>query len=226
MTKLLERELQGLRSSLVEQFGIVEQMIQHSVRSLMERNSDLADEVIQGDEDIDAREIRIEEECLKLLALHQPLATDMRWLVTVVKTNSELERMADLACNIAERAKSLDLYPLYPVPAEIKEMVAISTKMVKDALDAFVEHDPKKAVQVIHEDDRMDSLNRTVIQQIQDTMRQSPEDVDPALHCFSASRHLERISDLATNIAEDVIYLVDGNIVRHQHDTYFPTDKS
>jgi phosphate transport system protein len=210
----------------VEQFGIVEQMIQHSVRSLMERNSDLADEVIQGDEDIDAREIRIEEECLKLLALHQPLATDMRWLVTVVKTNSELERMADLACNIAERAKSLDLYPLYPVPAEIEEMVAISTKMVKDALDAFVEHDPKKAVQVIHEDDRMDSLNRTVIQQIQDTMRQSPEDVDPALHCFSASRHLERISDLATNIAEDVIYLVDGNIVRHQHDTYFPTDKS
>jgi phosphate transport system protein len=226
MTKLLERELQGLRSSLVEQFGIVKQMIQHSVRSLMERNSDLADEVIQGDEDIDAREIRIEEECLKLLALHQPLATDMRWLVTVVKTNSELERMADLACNIAERAKSLDLYPLYPVPAEIEEMVAISTKMVKDALDAFVEHDPKKAVQVIHEDDRMDSLNRTVIQQIQDTMRQSPEDVDPALHCFSASRHLERISDLATNIAEDVIYLVDGNIVRHQHDTYFPTDKS
>ncbi len=226
MTKLLERELQGLRSSLVEQFGIVEQMIQHSVRSLMERNSDLADEVIQGDEDVDAREIRIEEECLKLLALHQPLATDMRWLVTVVKTNSELERMADLACNIAERAKSLDLYPLYPVPAEIEEMVAISTKMVKDALDAFVEHDPKKAVQVIHEDDRMDSLNRTVIQQIQDTMRQSPEDVDPALHCFSASRHLERISDLATNIAEDVIYLVDGNIVRHQHDTYFPTDKS
>ncbi len=226
MTKLLERELQGLRSSLVEQFGIVEQMIEHSVRSLMERNSDLADEVIQGDEDIDAREIRIEEECLKLLALHQPLATDMRWLVTVVKTNSELERMADLACNIAERAKSLDLYPLYPVPAEIEEMVAISTKMVKDALDAFVEHDPRKAVQVIHEDDRMDSLNRTVIQQIQDTMRQSPEDVDPALHCFSASRHLERISDLATNIAEDVIYLVDGNIVRHQHDTYFPTDKS
>ncbi|MBL6725537.1 MAG: phosphate signaling complex protein PhoU [Rubripirellula sp.] len=226
MTKLLERELQGLRSSLVEQFGIVEQMIEHSVRSLMERNSDLADEVIQGDEDVDAREIRIEEECLKLLALHQPLATDMRWLVTVVKTNSELERMADLACNIAERAKSLDLYPLYPVPAEIEEMVAISTKMVKDALDAFVEHDPKKAVQVIHEDDRMDSLNRTVIQQIQDTMRQSPEDVDPALHCFSASRHLERISDLATNIAEDVIYLVDGNIVRHQHDTYFPTDKS
>lgn len=226
MTKLLDRELQGLRSSLVEQFGIVEQMIEHSVRSLMERNSDLADEVIQGDEDVDAREIRIEEECLKLLALHQPLATDMRWLVTVVKTNSELERMADLACNIAERAKSLDLYPLYPVPAEIEEMVAISTKMVKDALDAFVEHDPRKAVQVIHEDDRMDSLNRTVIQQIQDTMRQSPEDVDPALHCFSASRHLERISDLATNIAEDVIYLVDGNIVRHQHDTYFPTDKS
>lgn len=222
MTKLLERELQRLRSSLVEQFGIVEQMIQRSVRSLMERNTDLADQVIRGDEDVDAREISIEEECLKLLALHQPLATDMRWLVTVVKTNSELERMADLACNIAERAKSLAHHPLYPVPSEIDEMVAISTKMVKDALDSFVEYDPTKAVDVIKDDDKMDSLNRNVIQQIQETMRQAPENVDPALHCFSASRHLERISDLATNIAEDVIYLVEGTIVRHQHDIYLP----
>lgn len=222
MPKLLDRELQRLRSSLVEQFGIVEQMIRHSVRSLTERESELADQVIKGDEDVDTREINIEEECLKILALHQPLATDMRWLITVVKTNSELERMADLACNIAERAKSLAQYPLYPVPDEIEEMVAISTKMVKDALDSFVQYDSQKAVQVIKDDDQMDSLNRLVIEKIQEKMRQGPENVDPALHCFSASRHLERISDLATNIAEDVIYLVEGTIVRHQHDTYLP----
>lgn len=222
MTKHLDRELQRLRTSLVEQFGIVEQMIQHSVRALRERNSDLADQVIMGDGDVDQREIFIEEECLKLLALHQPVATDMRWLISVVKTNSDLERMADLACNIAERAKSLEAYPLYPTPEEIEEMAQISTRMVRDALDSFVELDEKKATLVISDDDRVDQLNRDVIIQLQDTMRSSPDNVDPALHCFSASRHLERIADLATNIAEDLIYLVEGRIVRHLHDTYQP----
>ncbi len=220
MTKHLDRELQSLRSSLVEQFGIVEQMIQRSVRSLVERNSDLADQVIAGDAQVDKTDIYIEEECLKLLALHQPVATDMRWLVTVVKTNSELERMADLACNIAERAKSLSFLPLYPVPDEIHEMVSISTRMVRDALDSFVERDPEKAAAVINEDDRVDALNRKVIDQLQETMRQTPDNVEPALHCFSASRQLERIADLAENIAEDVIYLVEGTIVRHKHDAF------
>ncbi|MDC0295479.1 phosphate signaling complex protein PhoU [bacterium] len=220
MTKHLDRELQSLRSSLVEQFGIVEQMIQRSVRSLVERNADLADQVIAGDAQVDKTDIYIEEECLKLLALHQPVATDMRWLVTVVKTNSELERMADLACNIAERAKSLSFLPLYPVPDEIHEMVSISTRMVRDALDSFVERDPEKAAAVINEDDRVDALNRKVIDQLQETMRQTPDNVEPALHCFSASRQLERIADLAENIAEDVIYLVEGTIVRHKHDAF------
>ena len=224
MTKHLDRELQRLRTSLVEQFGIVEQMIQHSVKALTERNSELASQVIRSDAEVDRREISIEEECLKLLALHQPVATDMRWLISVVKTNSDLERMADLACNIAERAKSLETYPLYPAPGEIEEMVHISTRMVRDALDSFVEMDATKAAQVISDDERMDALNRDVIGQLQETMRLSPENVDPALHCFSASRHLERIADLATNIAEDLIYLVDGRIVRHLHDTYQPPE--
>ena len=144
MTKHLDRELQHLRTSLVEQFGLVERMIQQSVRSLIQRDAGLAGEVIERDEEVDRADTHIEEECLKLLALHQPVATDMRWLVTVVKANSDLERMADLACNIAERSKSLDAYPLYPVPHEIGEMVTIATKMVRDALDAFVERDPAR----------------------------------------------------------------------------------
>lgn len=222
MTKHLDRELQRLRSALVDQFGTVEQMIQLSVRSLMEGSTALADQVIAGDEEVDQADLSIEEECLKLLALHQPVATDMRWLITVVKINNDLERMADLACNIAERAKSLEMFPLYPVPEEIQEMVLISTRMVRDALDSFVESDAQKASEVIQEDEQMDALNRTVIQNIKNSMRHSPDYVDPALHCFSASRHLERIADLATNISEDVIYLVEGTIVRHQHDSYLP----
>ncbi len=222
MTKHLDRELQRLRSALVDQFGTVEQMIQLSVRSLMEGSTALADQVIAGDEEVDQADLSIEEECLKLLALHQPVATDMRWLITVVKINNDLERMADLACNIAERAKSLEMFPLYPVPEEIQEMVLISTRMVRDALDSFVESDAQKASEVIQEDEQMDALNRIVIQNIKNSMRHSPDYVDPALHCFSASRHLERIADLATNISEDVIYLVEGTIVRHQHDSYLP----
>ena len=217
MTKHLERDLDQLRRKLVEQFGAVEEMIQHSVRSLAERRTDLAAGVIESDALVDATDIQIEEECLKLLALHQPMATDMRWLITVVKVNSELERMADLACNIAERAKALDLYPLFPVPEEIHEMVTITTGMVKTALDAFVERDSTKARKAIQSDDLVDTLNRVVIDQLLEMMKEQSDQIEPAVHCFSASRHLERIGDLAENIAEDVIYLVEGDIVRHKH---------
>ena len=223
MTKHLDRELGRLRRDLVEQFGAVEQMIQLAVRSLGERRADLADRVIENDAVIDATDIRIEEECLKLIALHQPVATDMRWLITVVKTNSDLERMADLACNIAERAKALDLHPLFPVPLELSEMVSIALKMVKDALDAFVEFDAKKAVDVIHTDDTVDALNQAVIEQLHEIMKSDSEQIEPAVHCFSASRHLERIADLAENISEDVIYLVEGDIVRHKHGLFAPS---
>lgn len=217
MTKHLDRETDRLRTDLVEQFGVVEQMIQLAVRSLVERRTDLADRVIQSDEKVDETDIRIEEECLKLLALHQPVATDMRWLITVVKVNAELERMADLACNIAERAKAIDLFPLFPVPEEMTEMVSAATKMVRMALDSFVEGDSKKAARAIQSDDLIDSLNRIVIDQLLAVMKADPDQIEPAVHCFSASRHLERIGDLAENISEDVIYLVEGDIVRHKH---------
>lgn len=217
VSKHLQREIDSLRDQLVGQFGIVEQMIQLSVRSLVERNSELADRVIAGDEDVDQADIRIEEECLKLLALHQPVAFEMRWLVTVVKVNGELERMADLSCNIAERAKALELYPLFTVPEEMTELAASVTKMVRVAIDSFVDKDDKKAREVIGSDDVVDAQNRIVIDQLHELMKSDSELIVPAVHCFSASRHLERIGDLAENIAEEVVYLVEGDIVRHQH---------
>ncbi len=228
MTKHLDRELDRLRSDLVEQFGLVEQMIQLAVRSLVERRTDLADRVIKSDTQVDQTDIRIEEECLKLMALHQPVATDLRWLITVVKINGELERMADLACNIAERAKALDLFPLFPVPEELSEMVTAATGMVRMALDSFVEGDARKATEAIQADDLVDTLNRVVIDQLHTIMKQDSEQIEPAVHCFSASRHLERIGDLAENISEDVIYLVAGDIIRHKHGLFLhsPTASS
>lgn len=226
MTKHLERELDLLRGELIQQFGVVEQMIQLAVRSLVERRTDLADRVLDSDEAVDQTDIRIEEECLKLLALHQPVATDMRWLISVVKVNGELERMADLACNIAERAKALDLFPLFPVPEEMTEMTVVTTQMVKMALDAFVERDSTKATEAIRTDDLVDTMNRVVIDQLHEMMKADSEQIEPGVHCFSASRHLERIADLAENIAEDLIYLVEGEIVRHKHGPFFDSPKT
>lgn len=220
MSKHLQRALDHLREQLIGQFGVVEQMVQLSVRSLTERRSDLADRVIATDTQVDDQDILIEEECLKILALHQPVVDELRWLVTVIKVNGELERMADLACNIAERAKSLDLYPLFPVPGEITEMVAVTLQMVKESLDSFVDRNSQTAARVIQRDEQVDRLNRVVIDILHDTMKENPENIVPAVHCFSAARHLERIADMAENVSEEVIYLVEGEIVRHHHDSF------
>lgn len=217
MSKVLERELEQLRQQLVSQFTVVEQMIQMAIRSLIEGSAEFADRVIESDAGVDATDIQIEEECLKLLALHQPVAGDMRYLITVIKVNGELERMADTACNIAERAKEMALFPLFKVPEEVSEMVDATIGMVRRSLDSFVNHDAKMASEVIEMDDLVDALNRIIIDQLHETMKLDPEMIEPGVHCFSATRHLERIADLAENLAEEVIYLVDGAIVRHKH---------
>ncbi|MEL6104750.1 MAG: phosphate signaling complex protein PhoU [Planctomycetota bacterium] len=217
MSKLLEREITSLREQLVSQFMVVEQMIQMAVRSLVQRRPDFADRVMESDAGVDETDVKIEEECLRLLALHQPVTVDMRWLVTVIKVNGELERMADAACNIAERAKALALFPTFRVPDELNEMVDQAIGMVRRALDSFVNSDARMASDVIEMDDLVDALNRVIIDQLHEDMKQDPDLIEPAIHCFSASRHLERIADLAENLAEEVIYLVRGEIVRHKH---------
>lgn len=212
----LQRSLDRLQSDVLSLFGIVEQMINKSVKALYDRDVTLADEVIETDESVDQREVAIEDDCLKLLALHQPVASDLRWTTTVIKINSDLERMADLACNIAERAKALAHFPMFPIPDDLETMVSEATTMVSRALDSFVETNTSLALNVMRSDDRIDELNRRLICELREVMKSSPESVEPALHCFSAARHLERIADLAENISEDVVFLVDGEIIRHK----------
>lgn len=217
MSKHLERELEQLRHELLSLFGIVERMIDRAVQALCDRKIDLAEEVILTDTEVDHREVLIEEECLKILALHQPVAGDLRWLVTVIKINADLERMADLACNIAERAQAIYRFPNFPIPDKLRTMVSEANRMVRQALDAFVDGDATLASHVIRTDDIIDGLNRDVIDQLQTRMQENSDQVEPALHCFSAARHLERIADLAENLAEEVVYMVEGEIVRHMH---------
>jgi phosphate transport system protein len=215
MSKHLERDLEALEREILAQSSRVEEMITKACRAIVDRRIDVATDVAAGESEIDVREVHIEEECLKILALHQPVAVDLRRTTAVLKINTELERIADLAANIAERTVSLADYPDFVVPAKLERMSIEATDMVHDALDAFVDQDVEAARDVCRRDDEIDSLNRQVIRELCDTMRQRSDMVEAALHFFSITRHVERIADCATNVAEDVIYLVEGEIARH-----------
>ena len=198
--------------------GSVERMIGQATEILCERNTELAAEVLAADEVVDQTEVEIEEECLKILALHQPFAGDLRHLASVLKINSDLERIADLACNIAERGACLHRYPHFPIPENLPRMIGIATEMVRLALDAFVDTDAELARKIIDQDHSVDELHLSVIVELKSLMEKESDIVDAALHCFCASRHVERIADHAVNIAEDVIYLATGEIVRHRYE--------
>lgn len=220
MSKHFHRDVQQIHASLMKLFGVVEKMIDDSTRALVEQRLDLVDLVIGLDTQVNQMEVEIEEDCLKILALHQPFAADLRRISTVIKINIDLERVADLACNIAERAHSMHQFAYFPIPEQLSPMVHQATQMIRMSLDAFVNSDIELAKQVIQSDQAVDEYNLTVISELRDLMKQDSSLVEPALHCFSASRHIERIADHAENIAEDVIYLVDGDIVRHQHGNF------
>jgi phosphate transport system protein len=219
MSMHLQRDLEALEQNLLNQSSVVEQMVFRACQSLRELRADIVQEVWASEETVNYREVEIEEECLKILALHQPVARDLRRVATVLKINSDLERIADLAVNIGERTHSLMLYPDFQMPPNLDKMAEAAISMVRDALDAFVRLDVEAAREVCLRDDRVDELNRKVISDVQSLIEANPSDIEPAFHFYSASRHVERIADHATNIAEDVIYLVDGEIARHKHDS-------
>ncbi len=211
----LNRDLENLQRRVLALASAVEQIVEKSIRALFDRDTQLARTLMDSDTPIDMEENVIEEECLKILALHQPVAIDLRRVATIVKINSDLERMADLAVNIAERALALAQGPEVQVPSSFHQMNDLTNTMVRDSLDAFLKLDVALAKRVCRLDDEVDRYNCEIIDNISDFMKQSPDNVDPGLHLFSAVRQLERIADHATNIAEDVVYLVEGRIIRH-----------
>lgn len=217
MSRHFMNDFEQAYHALLALSGEVEAMIHLSVKSLMERDLTAAKQVIDADTEIDQTEVRIEGDCLKMLALHQPVAADLRRLTTMMKINNDLERIADLSCNIAERASGVVASGEFPIPELIRAMAIQVVSMVQDALNSFVNLDVEQANEVILRDNEVDESNVKVIDSLSALLSQDPQWVAPALHCFSASRHLEQIADHATSIAEDVIYMVSGDIVRHQH---------
>jgi phosphate transport system protein len=220
MTLLLHKEIERLKKELLALGAIVEELLRKSVRSLQGRDAALAREVIEADERVDNREVELEEDGLKIIALHQPVAIDLRFIVSVLRINSDLERIGDLAVNIAERASYLAGAELPAAVIDFAPMAEKAQEMLTKSLDAFVNMDTGLAQRILEMDNEVDAMNRKMFCTIYEFIRKNPEDVEALLHLLSASRHLERIADHATNIAEDVIYMVEGNIVRHKPEDY------
>jgi phosphate transport system protein len=218
MARHIEHQIQQLKQ-LILRFGtIVEESINRSNIALFKKDVALARRVMDNDSEIDRMEVEVEEESLKILALYQPVAADLRFVVAVLKINNDLERIGDLASNIAKRVAQLENTGPYELPREIPLMAKQAEEMVKKSLDAVVNGDPDLARLIREEDDVVDAGRQTVRKLMMEQIKQNPESVESLLRINSVSKHLERIADMATNIAEDVIYMVEGEIVRHRQD--------
>ena len=216
MTKHIERQIENLKERILRLGTLVEEAISKSITALINRETALAQRVMANDVDIDAMEVEVEEECLKILALYQPVAADLRFVVAVLKINNDLERMGDLARNIAKRVTQLEGGDPYDLPPEIRMMATQAQEMVRQCLDAVVKRDPTLARQVREEDDIVDEARQRIQRRVLQGIKDHPENVENLLRINSVSKHIERIADMATNIAEDVVYMVEGDIVRHR----------
>lgn len=215
MSVHLQREIETLKKNVLSLCALVEEQAQMAVRALLERDEPLALRVEQRDLEIDHREVEVEEECLKLLALYQPVAGDLRFIICALKINNDLERIGDLAVNIARKAVTFCAVPPLAIPFDLNGMWQAVQGMLRDALDALVNLDPALAHAVCARDDEVDRRKRENRVRAEEIIRHDPEKTAAMLTLMAASRNLERIADHATNIAEDVIYMVQGSIVRH-----------
>jgi phosphate transport system protein len=211
----LQKEIDSLKKKILRLSAMVEENVERAVRSVEKRDAQLAAKVVDMDRAVDIMEIEVEEECLKVLALHQPVATDLRFIVAVLKINNDLERIGDLTVNIAERSLALAKRPDFVFSSNFPTMMEKARAMLKNCLDALVNLDAKLALSVCAADDEVDALYREMFDKVKAGIRQAPDSVDDFLQMLTISRHLERIADHATNVAEDIIYMVEGSIIRH-----------
>lgn len=217
MSKHLERDLDRLKHAISRMAARVEEVIFLATQALTHHDAAAARRAVACDEAIDALENESQEECLKILALHQPVAGDLRRVGAVMLISTDLERMGDLAVSIAERATVLARPPYTPLPSNLEAMTARASRMVRKSLDAFVNDDAAMAKATIKLDDEVDADNVAAIAEILALMKRHPDHIEPGLALFTVVRNVERIADHAVSIAEDVVYLVEGAVLRHRH---------
>lgn len=218
MSVHLQRQIEKLKGQITDLGKRVEETLMSAIAVVERRDAKLAEGVVTAEEEIDRIELDIEEECLHTLALHQPVAADLRYIVSVLKINADLERISDMATNIAEQGKFLaNEPPLEPWPFDLGGMAECVRRMLAKALRAVLDGDPDLAESVRAADDEVDDIHRLMYERVEAAMRQRPDRIPSYIHLMNISRQLERIADLATNIAEDVIYTTRGKLVRHSH---------
>src|SRR5581483_10025858 len=213
-----QEELEQLKRRLLEMGGLAEEEVRVAIKGLVDRDQALIDRAITGDEPVNAMHIEVDSRCFTLLALYQPMAADLRAIVAAVKINTDLERVGDLAVNIAEAAERCIRLPPVKKLIDIPRMAVIAQSMLRDSLDAFVRRDTELAQRVLDEDDKLDALKTQIFRELLTYMLQDTSTIEAALDLILISRHLERIGDHATNIAEDVIFIVSAKDVRHHAD--------
>ncbi|MBN2381800.1 phosphate signaling complex protein PhoU [bacterium] len=212
----LRKEIEYLKKNLLALCTMVEENVQKAILACLSLDEKLAQKVVDDDDEIDQREVEMEEECLKILALHQPVAIDLRYLIAALKINNDLERIGDSAVNIAERVLYMVRKPMVRLPSDLMAMTETVRSMLRKCIDAFVSMDVQLAYEVWYMDDLVDETHRNNYQIVQKRVGQCPDDIDVLINFLSISRNLERIADLTTNIVEDVIYLLEGKVVRHR----------
>ena len=218
MERHFQKELEGLKTSLIKMGSVVEENIAFAIRSVLEKSSDVAHKVIETDKRVDSLEIEIDNTVIDLLALQQPVASDLRFIIAAQKINNDLERIGDHAVNIAEAAETLYALPVVEMLEEIPKMADITKMMLKEALDSFILFDPAKARLVLDTDDQIDDLNRLVARRIIELVKSNTQTIECGLELSRVSRNLERVADLATNIAEEVIFHTQARVVKHHAD--------
>jgi phosphate transport system protein len=218
MTQHFDAQIMRLKEQILDLGNLVERALDNAIRAVEQRDVELARQVVDGDREIDLAEVALGEECLHTLALYQPVASDMRYIGSVLTINKDLERIADLAVNMAEQAIRLAAEPpLTDTPLDLRAESVRVRKMVKDSLDALVHLDASLAEAVINADDEVDEIHEAVCKTVEEELRRQPEDVSRLIEVLTISRQLERIADHAVNIAEDVVYVASGEIIRHNN---------
>ena len=215
MQRHFHEELETLKQTLLAMGGLVEDQIRRVMRALVERDSDLAQEVIERDREVNTYDVEVDEKCVELLALHQPTAGDLRFITTAMKIVTDLERIGDQAVNIAQRVVELNREPQLKPYIDLPRMADKAQRMVKESLDAFVARDTELARQVCAEDDAVDAFKEQIFRELLTFMMEDPKTIPRAIRLILISRFLERVADHATNIAEMVIYMVESKMVRH-----------
>lgn len=215
MSQHLAKAVDKLKKMLLTLSGVIEDSLSQAIKALLARDTVLAKQIHDKDDEIDQMEVDIEEECLKILALHQPVAVDLRFIIAVLKINNDLERIGDLSVNLARIANFILETPGCDIPFDYIEMADKVRAMLRKSLDSLVNMDVDLAREVCNSDGEIDKINRNVYQLVSNLMKKYPDRYDCLINAISISRYLERVADQTTNIAEDVIYMVEGKIVRH-----------